>query len=78
MVFKLQKNGFSFFWKSDDSALESLEISTLKMFDLKKENWDFTFVKKNNFLELILTDCTKIKDPKKSDLENTKKKQVLG
>ena len=78
MIFKLQKNGFSFFWKSDDSALESLELSTLKIFDLKKRNWDFIFIKKNDFLRLIFTDCAKIEDPKKSDLENSKRKPVLG
>ena len=78
MVFKLQKNGFSFFWKSDDSALESLELSTLKTFDLKKDNWDFIFIIKNDLLGLILTNRTKIEDQKNFDFENRKKKPVFG
>ena len=78
MVFKLPKNGFSFFWKSDDSALESLELSTLKTFDLKKDNWDFIFIKKNDLLRLILTNCTKIEDQKNFDLKKRKKKPVFG
>ena len=61
MIFELQKNGFSFFWKSDDSALESLELSTLKMFDLKKRNWDFIFIKKTTFSGLYLQIVLKLK-----------------
>ena len=73
-----RKMGSVFFWKSDDSALESLELSTLKTFDLKKDNWDFIFIKKNDLLGLILTDITKIEDQKNFDLENRKKKPVFG
>ena len=78
MVFKLQKNGFSFFWKSDDSALESLELSTLKKFDLKKVNSDRVKTKKNELLGLILTISSKIEDQKNFSFENIRKKPVLG
>ena len=78
MVFELQKNGFSFFWKSDDSALELLELSTLKKFDLKKENSDRVRTKKNELLGLILTISSKIEDQKNFSFENIRKKPVLG
>ena len=49
------------------------------MFDLKKKNWDFNFIKKkNDLLGLILTNCAKIEDQKNFDLENRKKKPVFG
>ena len=72
------KNGFSFFWKSDDSALELLELSTLKKFDLKKENSDRVRTKKNELLGLILTISSKIEDQKNFSFENIRKKPVLG
>ena len=76
MVFKLQKNGFSFFWKSDDSALESLELSTLKKFDLKKKKLDCAKIIKNGFLRLILVIVTKNEDVKNFRSENRKKNHL--
>ena len=76
MVFKLQKNGFSFFWKSDDSALELLELSTLKKFDLKKEKSDCAKIIKNGFFRLILVSFTKNKDVKNFRSENRKKNHL--
>ena len=76
MVFKLQKKGFSFFWKCDDSALESLELSTLKKFDLKKEKSDCAKTIKNGFLRLILVIVTKNEDVKNFRSENRKKNHL--
>ena len=72
MVFKLQKNGFSFFWKSDDSALESLELSNLKKLDLKKEKSDCVKTIKNGLFRLMLVIFTKNEVVKNFRSENRK------
>ena len=54
-VHKLQKNLTNFFLEIYDSALEWLELSTLKKVDLKKGNSDRVNNNKNEVLGLVLT-----------------------
>ena len=54
----------NFFLEIYDSALEWLELSTLKKVDLKKGNSDRVNTNKNEVLGLVLTISSKIEDPK--------------
>ena len=72
---KAPKNDFRFFLKSDDSALESLELLTSTRYKYSKSYSDFVLVTKIEFLRVIYIKSTYLKIVKNFSLEEILKKQ---
>ena len=72
---KIWKSEFRFFLKSDDSALELLELLTSTRYKYSKSYSDFVLVTKIEFLKVIYIKSTYLEVVKNFRLKDILKKQ---
>ena len=71
---KTSKNEFKFFLKSDDSALELLELLTSTRYKYSKSYSDFVLITKIEFLKVVFIIVTYLKIVNNLSLEEILKK----